>query len=214
MGTLTKEVPQAKGTQMNTFFLYRKFQEIRRCKSVMKTLEGEFAKSSCEWLEHEKIFTEITPIIRKTKAIDELKASGTRKQLKLLMSSLDSLRKFLPNLAEINEPLKQLLSQNNEFILKNECEAAFDSFKRLVANKTELKLFEIHRGTRIVCDASHYGLGAMLKQNIQDDLQPISFPSRYLNASLAVVWAQELYRNYVYGRFIQSSQITKYYLCY
>ena len=49
------------------------------------------------------------------------------------------------------------------------------------ANIVELRHFDIHRDTRIVCDASHNGLGAVLEQLNSDGWRPISFASRYLN---------------------------------
>ena len=125
-----------------------------------------------------------------------------RREPKSLLGSLHSLHKLLPNLEEITAPLRPLLSQIKKFIWTKECEAALDSLKRMVANITELKHFDIHRETRIVCDASHDELGAMVEQHSQKEWQPISLPSRYINSAerkystkelelLAVVCAKE-----------------------
>ena len=83
--------------------------------------------------------------------------------------------------------------------------------EKAVANIVELRHFDIHRDTKIVCDASHNGLGAVLEQLNSDGCRPISFASRYLNEAeknystnelemLAVVWGAEYFRNYVLGR--------------
>ena len=48
-------------------------------------------------------------------------------------------------------------------------------------NFVELRHFDIHRETRIICDASHDGLGAVLEQYGASGWHPISFASRYLN---------------------------------
>ena len=80
-----------------------------------------------------------------------------------------------------------------------------------MANIVELRHFDIHRDTRIVCDASHNGLGAVLEQLNSDSWRPISFASRYSNEAekkystnelemVAVVWEAEYFRNYVLGR--------------
>ena len=45
----------------------------------------------------------------------------------------------------------------------------------------ELRRFDMHRDTRIVCDASHNGIGAVLEQLNSDGWRPISFAPRYLN---------------------------------
>ena len=128
------------------------------------------------------------------------------------MGSLHSLHKFLPKLAEISAPVRPLLSQNNHFVWTPVCENAFQQLKSLVENIVELRQFDIHRETRIICDASHDGLGAVLEQYCASGWHPISFASRYLNTAekkystnelelLAVVWATEHFRNYIYGRY-------------
>ena len=79
-------------------------------------------------------------------------------------------------------------------------------------NFVKLRHFDIHRETRIICDASHDGLGAVLEHYCASGWHPISFASRYLNPAekkhstnelelLAVVWTTEHFRNYIYGRY-------------
>ena len=50
-----------------------------------------------------------------------------------------------------------------------------------VKNIVELRHFDIHLETRIICDASHDGLGAVLEQYSATGWHPISFASRYPN---------------------------------
>ena len=101
--------------------------------------------------------------------------------------------------------------KKNEYIWNSECQISFDNLKKQVANIVELWLLDIHSDTRIVCDASHNGLGAVLEQLNSDGWRPISFASRYLNEAekkystnelemLAVVWGAEYFRNYMLGR--------------
>ena len=74
--------------------------------------------------------------------------------------------------------------------------------KKQVKNIVELRHFDIHRETRIFCDASHNELGAVLEQLNCDWWRPISFASGYLNEAekkystneleiIAVVWVAE-----------------------
>ena len=128
------------------------------------------------------------------------------------MGSMHSLHKFLPNLAEVSAALRPLLSQNNDFVWTPNCENAFQQLKSLVKNIVELRHFDTHRETRIICDASHDGPGAVLEQYSASGWHPISLASRFLNPAekkystnelelLAVVWATEHFRNYIYGRY-------------
>ena len=118
----------------------------------------------------------------------------------------------MPNLAEVSAPLRPLLSQNNDFVWTPTGEDAFQQLKLLVKNIVEPRHFDFHRETRIICDASHDGLGAVLEQHSASGWHPILFASRYLNPAkkkystnklglLAVVWATEHFRNYIYGRY-------------
>ena len=119
---------------------------------------------------------------------------------------MHSLHTLLPKLAEVGAPLRTLLSQNNDFVWTQNCENAFQQMKFLVQNIVELRHFDIHRETRIICDASHDGLRAVLEQYSASGWQPILFASRYLNPAekiystndlelLPVVWATEHFRN-------------------
>ena len=86
---------------------------------------------------------------------------------------MHSLRKFLPNLAEVSAPLRPLLSQNHEFAWTPDCENAFQQLKFLVRNIVELKHYDIYQETRKVGDASHDGLGAVLEQFGSNGWHPI-----------------------------------------
>ena len=112
----------------------------------------------------------------------------------------------------MSSALRRLLSQNNDFVWTTNCENAFQQLKLLVKNIVELRHFDIHRETRKICDASLDGLGDVLEQYSASGWHPISFASRYLNPSekkystnelelLAVVWATEHFRKYIYGRY-------------
>ena len=221
---LLKEFPQAnafiddvlvasKRTKIKHIALVEKILKKLDVSNVaLKLRKCEFAKTECEWLGYRIGENSITPLVRKTQAIEDLKSLKYRKQLKSLMGSLHSLHKFLPKLAEISAPFRPLLSQNNDFVWTAVCENAFQQLKSLVENIVELRHFDIHRETRIICDASHDGLGAVLEQYCASGWHPISFASRYLNPAekkystnelelLAVVWATEHFQNYIYGRY-------------
>ena len=177
---------------------------------ALKLEKCQFAKNECKWLGHRITKSGITPMVRKLDPIDKLVAPRTLLQLKSFMGSIHSLHKHLPSLAEISAPLRPLLSKKNDFVWKNECQVAFEMLKKQVANIVELKHFDVHKDIRIVCDASHNGLGAVLKQLGTEGCRPISFASRFLNATekkyltnelemLAVVWGSQCFRNYIFG---------------
>ena len=221
---LVKELPQAnafiddiliasKGTRVEHIALVENFLKKLDVSNIsLKLRKCEFAKTECEWLGFRIGKSGIAPLVRKTQAAEDLKTPKSRKELKSLMGSMHSLYKFLPKLAEVSAPLRPLLSQNNESVWTPNCENAFQQFKPLVKNIVELGHFDIHRETRIICNASHDGLGAVLEQYSAFGWHPISFASSFLNPSekkyssnklelVAVVWAKEHFRNHIYGHY-------------
>ena len=118
--------------------------------------------------------------------------------------SIDSLHKYLPAIAKLSVPLRPLKETE-------ECENAFQNIKLGVANIVVLKHFYIHKDIKLVCDASHSSLGAVLEQIGTEGWRPISFASRFLSVpekkystneleKLAVVWRAEYFKKYVLGR--------------
>ena len=122
-------------------------------------------------------------MVQKTESIEALTPPWTLTQLKSFMGSTHSLHKYLPALAELSAPLRPLLSKSNENIWTPERQNAFENLKKQVSNIVELRHFDIHKGVRIMCDASHNGLGAVPEQLRPDGRRPISFASRYLNGA-------------------------------
>ena len=112
---------------------------------------------------HKRTCTRITPLIRKTEPIESLKAPKTVSQLKSFMGSIHSLHKYLPALDESSDSLRPLLSRKNEYNWISECQISIENLKNQVANIVEFWHFDIHRDTRIFCDASHNRLGAVLE---------------------------------------------------
>ena len=88
---------------------------------------------------------------------------------------------------------------------------AFQQVQKNVREIIKLSHFNRKNKLRIICDASHEGLGAILMQKKENGYwKPISCASRYLTnyefkystnelKLLAIVWAVEHSRNYIYG---------------
>ena len=86
---------------------------------------------------------------------------------------------------------------------------AFVKINDEIKGVVELSHFKRNQEIRIICDASKQGLGAVLQQSqINGEWKPICFASRFLTEFeskyslnelelLAIVWAAELFRNYV-----------------
>ena len=202
----------SKGSKIEHIALVEKISaKLYNENMALKLEKCQFAKNECEWLSHRIMKSGITPLVRKTDPIDKLAAPRSLSQLKSFMDSVHSLHKYLPSLAESSAPLRPMLSKKNDFVWTNECQLAFEMLKKQVAKIVEFKHFDVQKDIRIVCDASHNGLEAVLEQLGSERWRPILFASRFMNAAekkystdelqmLAVVWGSEYFRNYIFGR--------------
>ena len=89
------------------------------------------------------------------------------------------LAKFLPQLSERLEVLRQLDRKITEWCWLEQQERAWSDIKRLVSNAPILAFYNPRKELTLKCDASQNGLGAAVSQ----EGKPISFASRALTQS-------------------------------
>ena len=104
-------------------------------------------------------------LTRNSDAIEMLSPPKTYKQLKNFMGSIHHPTRFIPHLAHAATLLRPLLRNTDKHKSLNwsaEHESAFQKIKKLVAEITQNVHFDQNLKTRVVCEASTYGLGAVL----------------------------------------------------
>ena len=124
---------------------------------------------------------------------------------------VNQIGKFIPRLAEINKPLRQLLCKDTAWLWEVSQETAFQQVKDMLVSPEIIAHYDPDRPTVIAADASSEGIGAVLLQ-IQDDSRrrPVCYASRSLTdtekryaviekEALAATWACEKFREYVMG---------------
>ena len=120
----------------------------------------------------------LKPDADKVKAVETMPKPTCKKATLSLLGFINYLAKFLPRLSKVAQPLRDLILTNDQFILSEQHDKAFDEVKKLVANYSVLKYYDINDEVTIPCDASERGRGATLPQNGQ----PVAFASRTLSA--------------------------------
>ena len=124
-----------------------------------------------------------------------------------LMSFINYLAKFLPQLAQVSQPLRDSTMKNAQFVWSSLHDRAFSEVKRLVRNQPVLKYYDINEEVTLQCDASEKGLGATLLQGGQ----PVAFASRTLSTTerryaqiekecLAIVFGCQKFSQYITRR--------------
>ena len=180
---------------------------------ALKLSKCEFAVEKLEWLDFDIHSTGYSPKFSKIEAVRNLAAPRTLKQLRSFMGTLSPFQKFMTGLhnltCEFCDSLK--LCNKRKFVCNESQEAAFRKILDLSAEITDLFYYDPAKKTPVKCDASHRGLGACLEQETDAGLWvPISFASLFLNSAelkystneleqLAVVWACEHFRTYLFG---------------
>jgi hypothetical protein len=115
-------------------------------------------------------------------------------------------RRFVKNYAHLTAPLTNILKKNS-FHWNEESEKCFRNLKEIMSTTTVLATPDFSKPFIIECDASGFGIGAVMMQ----DGHPIAFESRKLNKKeglqstynkemVAIMHALTKWRQYLLGR--------------
>ena len=133
-------------------------------------------------------------------------------RLKSFLGLLNYYSKFLPNLSYTLAPLYRLLQKNTRWCWESEQRKAFQQAKESLTSDCVLAHFEPAKQLILACDASPYGVGAVLSHRMEDGKdKPIAFSSHFLapaekkysqleKEGLAVILGVKRFRQYLLGR--------------
>ena len=141
----------------------------------------EFAQERVEYLGHMIDATGIHPTEDKVHAIHEAPIPHDVTLLRAFVGLLNYYGKFIPQVATHVAPLHKLLEKDNKWAWTEECDTAFKTCKDLLTSEAVLAHYDTLKPIKLACDASSYGLGAVLSHVSEDGEQPIAFVSRSLS---------------------------------
>ena len=87
-------------------------------------------------------------------------------ELKSFLGLLNYYHKFLPDLATLLAPLHQLLRKDTKWMWTERQEEAFKKAKSLLHSDSLLVHYDEAKPLIVACDASSYGLGAILSHHV------------------------------------------------
>lgn len=179
---------------------------LRRLRDANVTLNEakcEFEKDNVKFLGHivGKDGVKVDP--SKIEAITKMEPPTDVSGLRRFLGTINQVGKYIPNLADLTKPLRDLLVKDNAWVWDQAQSAAFKAIKDKLSSPPTLAIYDTALETIVSADASSYGVGAVLKQKHADgDWKAVAFISRALTPTetryaqiekeaLATTWACE-----------------------
>ena len=187
---------------------------LERLREKGLTLNGDkcqFRMQSLTFFGHDLSAGGIAPSEEKVAALVNARPPQNVSEVRSFVQLAQFSAKFIPNFAQIADPLRQLLRKGQSFFWGSEQQKSYEKLKELMTSAKALTYFRNDSKTRIVADAGPGGIGAVLLQLHGDQWRAVSYASRNLSEverryaqtekeALALVWACERFHIYVYGR--------------
>ena len=154
------------------------------------------------------------PNPEKVKAILEAPVPRNAQELKSYLGMLQYYGRFLKDLSTSLEPLHLLLRKSQPWRWSREQQHAFEETKQRLCSTELLAHYQPDLPLHLFCDASPYGVGAVLSHTFRDGSErPIAYASRALSAAernyaqldkeaLAIAFGVKKFHNYVCGRLV------------
>uniref|UniRef100_A0A8C7Z7B9 ribonuclease H n=1 Tax=Oryzias sinensis TaxID=183150 RepID=A0A8C7Z7B9_9TELE len=171
----------------------------------------EFTCHKVRFLGHVISAAGVQPDPEKTSAVQKMGAPTNVSELRSFLGMVNQLGRFIPNLAEKDKVLRDLLSKKNHWYWGPEQQTAFERLKKELSSTPVLTLYDPNSVLKISADASSFGLGAVLLQKSNAEWAPVAYASGAMTATeqryaqvekeaLTATWACERFSCFVLGR--------------
>ena len=171
----------------------------------------QFCVDKVEYLGHLINAAGCHPSEKKVRAIHDAPAPRNVVELKSFLGILNYYSRFLRDRSDVLRPLHELLRKDTSWRWGRSEELAFKAAKELITSDKVLAHFDSNLPLVLTCDASSYGIGAVLSHRYDGGLEkPIGFHSRSLSKSeqkmsqiereaLALVFGVTRFHQYLFG---------------
>ena len=148
----------------------------------------------------------------KNKAVLEEPAPKDVPQLRSFLGAINYYGHFIADMATITAPLNKLLMKDVQWKWTDEEENSFRALKSKLADAPLLCLYDKKLALKLSCDASSYGVGAILSHVFPDETErPIAYASHTLSKTernysqldkeaLGIIFGVTKFRQYLFGR--------------
>ena len=185
---------------------------LTRLEEALKQEKCAFLLDSVEYLGHNISAEGLRPTQEKVRVITGAPAPEYVSQLRAFLGLINYYRKFLPQLSNTPAPLYRLLEKQTKWSWGTPQEDAFRAAKQRLTSSCLLVHYDPDKPLVLACDASPYGLRAVLSHCMPDGSdKPIAFASRSLSIAekkyaqpdkegLAIVFGVRKFHYFLLGR--------------
>lgn len=184
---------------------------MRKANLTINVEKSRFMLRHVKYLGHIIGYGTIKTDPEKVQAIRDFPLPTSVRQLRRFLGVCGWYRRFVRDFASISSPITDMLQKGKKFLWSEEAVQAFTNLKEILCSAPVLHNPDFARPFSIQCDASQYGIGAVLAQRDDDGEEvPIAYmshkmttPQRNYSVSeqecLAAVMAIKKFRAYVEG---------------
>nr|GFA13186.1 hypothetical protein [Tanacetum cinerariifolium] len=144
----------------------------------------------------------------KVDVISKLPHLATVKGIRSFLGHGGFYRCFIKDFSKIARPMTRLLEKDTPFIFSQECVDAFQTLNRKLTEAPILIAPDWDMPFKLMCDASDFAIGAVLRQRQDKHFRPIHYANKIMTEAeskyttnekemLAVVYAFEKFRSYL-----------------
>ena len=153
----------------------------------------------------------IQPSSTKFTAIQNYPEPRSKKELQQFLGLINFYSSFLKDKASVAEPLHRLLDNSQQWNWSKKSSESFAETKKLLSSDALLVHFDPRKPIVLVCDASPYGVGAILCHRLSNGREaPVAYYSRTLSSAernyaqidkeaLAIISGIKKFHNFLFG---------------
>ncbi|KAL5515892.1 hypothetical protein EMCRGX_G001137 [Ephydatia muelleri] len=177
----------------------------------LRLTKCKFLKESVEYLGHVISRNGICTSPKKIEVIQKEPIPLNVTELRSFLGIVNYYGKFIQSVADLCEPLNELLQKNTPWMWTATCMESFNQLKQALGSAEVLCHYNPSEEISLACDASAHGLGAVLSHHFKDGSErPISYASRTLSKAkrnysqiekeALSIFGLKKFHQYLYGR--------------
>lgn len=140
------------------------FQRAREIGLRLNKKKLQLGKKSVRYMGHIVSNEGVKADPEKIKAIVEMETPSDSRAVQRFLGMANYMLSFLPNLADVTLPLREVIKKSNRFVWMESQQEAFDLVKKKLAEAPTLAIYDPEKEVAIYTDASDRGIGAVMLQ--------------------------------------------------